>query len=213
MKYIFAGVAVGLLTLVGGTLKVTASSAAGLHIEFSEIKDTFHRHFVKYIGECPGESSSGVAENGDLRFISSTTEPQKKLKVSLTNLRTGKRIERDYKKIGLGSNDFNLTQLGNSDGGHEVEYVIYDKDTKESLETGKFTYNVTVSEETKEVNADWKLELYCVDDYDYKKKLNECKTVGIRQVKYCRGSKTGDIRDRGIVNLDRKTVEIDLDIP
>ena len=211
MKYVFASVAVSLVTLAGGILTVRASSVAGFHIEFSDIKDTFNRHLVKYIGDCPGDYRSGMAEDGDLRFISRTTEPQKKLKVSLINLRTGKKIERDYKKAGRGSNDFNLTQLGNGDGSHEVEYAIYHKDTKESLETGRFTYNVTSSQETKERKANWKLELYCVNDSD--KKLNECTTIGSRQVKYCQGSRTGDIRNRGVVNLDRKTVEIDLDTP
>lgn len=210
MKYIFAGVTIGLLTLASGTWKAVASSEVGLHIEFSEIKDTFTRHLVKYIGECPGESRSGIAENGDLRFISKTTEPNKKLEVNLINTRTGKKIRRDYKKLGRGSNDFNLTQLGNNAGSHGVEYAIFDKDTKEILETGSFTYNVELSEETKERNANWKLELYCASDSD--KKLNECNTIGSREVKYCQGSKTGDVRDRGIVNLDRKTVEIDLDI-
>ena len=212
MKYIVAGVAVGLLTLVMGTWKVTASSTAGLHIEFSDIKDNFNRHLVKYVGDCPDEIWSGMAEDGDLRFISRTTEPNKKLKVSLINLRTGRRINRDYKKAGRGSNDFNLTQLGNSNGSHEIEYTIYHKDTKASLETGTFTYNVTSSQETREIKANWKLELYCTDDYDYKKKLNECEDVAIRQVKYCRGSRTSDIRNYGIVNLDRTKVEIDLDI-
>lgn len=212
MKYI-TGITLGLLTLAVGTLKVTASSTAGLHIEFSEIKDTFSRHLVKYIGECPGEFWFGLAEDGDLRFISRTTEPDKPLKVSLTNLRTGKRINRDYQKKGQGSNDFNLTQLGNSDGIHEIEYAIYNKDTKESLETGTFTYNVTSSQETKEIKANWTLELYCVDDYDYKKNLNECYYVGVREVKYCQGIRTGEIRDRGIVNLNRKNLEINLDIP
>ena len=212
MKYIWTGITLGLLTLAVGTLKVVASSEVGIHIEFSDIKDTFSRHIVKYIGDCPGEYRSGIAEDGDLRFISRTTEPDKPLKVRLTNLRSGKRIERDYKKIGLGSNDFTLTQLGNSRGSHEIEYVIYDKDTKESIETGKFGYNVTVSQETRRIDANWKIELYCVDDYAYKKKLNECRNIGIRQVKYCNGSRTNDIRDRGVVNLDRKNLEIDLDI-
>lgn len=212
MKYIVASLAISLLALTVGKVNVIASSVAGLHIEFSDIKDTFNRHLVKYIGECPDEFWSGLAEDGDLRFISHNTEPNKKLKVSLTNLRTGKRINRDYKKPSLGSNDFNLTQLGNSNGSHEIEYAIYNKDTKERLETGSFTYNITSSQETREIMANWKLELYCIDDYDHKKKLNECKTIGSRQVKYCRGQRTSDIRDRGIVNLDRDRVYIDINI-
>ena len=212
MKHILTGISLGLLTLALGALKVVASSEVGIHIEFSDIKNTFSRHVVKYIGECPGEYRYGMAEDGDLRFISRTAEPDKTLKVSLTNLRSGKRIERDYKKTGLGSNDFTLTQLGNSRGSHEIEYVIYDKNTKKSIETGTFFYNVTVSQETKRINANWKIELYCVDDYAYKKKLNECRNIGIRQVKYCNGSRTRDIRNRGVLNLDRKNIEIDLDI-
>ena len=212
MKYIFAGAALSILAVTVGVIKVVASPGVGIHIEFSEIKDTFSRHLVKYIGECPGEYWSGIAEDGDLRFISRTTEPNKKLKVQLTNLRTGRQISRDYKKAGRGSNDFTLTQLGNSDGSHEVEYAIYHNDTKAILEAGTFTYNVTSSQETREIKATWKLELYCVDGYDYKKKLNECEEIAIREVKYCRGRKTRDIHNHGIVNLDRKKVEIDLDI-
>ncbi len=212
MKYIFAGAVLSILAVTGGMIKVLASPGAGIHIEFSQIKDSFTRHFVKYIGECPRQYWYGIAEDGDLRFISLTTEPNKKLKVQLTNLRTGRQIRRDYKKAGRGSNDFTLTQLGNSDGSHEVEYAIFHNDTKAILEAGTFTYNVTSSQKTQKTKANWKLELYCVDDYDYKKKLNECKNLGIREVKYCWGERTDKYRHHGIVNLDRKKVEIDLDI-
>ena len=211
-KYIFASSALSILAVTSGVVKGVAFPEAGIHIEFSQIKDSFSRHLVKYIGECPGEYWSGIAEDGDLRFISLTTEPDKKLKVQLTNLRTGRQIRRDYKKEGRGSNDFTLTQLGNSDGSHEVEYAIYDHHTKAILETGTFTYNVTVSEKTRKTKANWKLELYCADDYDYKQKLNECYNLGIREVKYCWGERTGKYRHYGIVNLDRKNIEIDLDI-
>ena len=50
MKHILTGISLGLLTLAVGTLKVVASSEVGLHIEFSDIKNTFSRHVVKYIG-------------------------------------------------------------------------------------------------------------------------------------------------------------------
>lgn len=208
MKYIIAGIALGLLNLAAIKVKVTASSEVGLRMEFSNIKDTFSRHLVKYIGDCPGEYSSGIAENGDLRFISFTTEPNRPLKVSLTNLRSGKRIERDYKKIGLGSNDFNLNQLGNDDGSHEVEYAIYHKDTKESLETGTFNYNVSVSKETKERNAYRKIELYCASDEE--EKLKKCKSVRSREVKYCPDGRNSQVRDLGIVDLNYRKVEIDV---
>ena len=229
MKYVVAGVMVGFLTIVAGTIKVAASSEAGLRIKYSDIQNNFSRYWVKYWGECPGEFRAGIAEDGDLRFISRTTEPDKKLKVSLTNLRTGKKIERAYKKPNLGSNDFNLTQLGNSNGKHEVKYAIYNKDTNKSLETGTFTYNVDVFEETRERRGNWKLEHYCLDEYkddysnnnysnhnynnnDNQKKLGDCRIIGSREVKYCQGQRTRDIHDLGIVNLDRDRVDIDIDI-
>ncbi|MGK7952629.1 MAG: hypothetical protein AB4368_28530 [Xenococcaceae cyanobacterium] len=208
MKYIVASLALGLVTLAAGTVEVRASATAGLRLEFSNIRDAFSRNIIRYTGECPGEERYGVAEDGDLRFISHTTEPNKSLKVSLTNLRSGKRIKRDYKKVGLGSNDFNLTQLGNRDGSHEVEYAIYDKDTKENLETGTFTYNVTVYEHTQRRNGNWKQELYCATDAF--EKLEKCKIIGSREVKYCQGRRTNDIRDRGIVHFNSPKIEINI---
>lgn len=88
---------------------VLANSEAGLHIEFSELKNKFHRHLVKYEGECPGAYWSGIAQTGDLRFIDRQVTPAKKLKVDLINLSTGRKITRHYQKPQLGSNDFTLT--------------------------------------------------------------------------------------------------------
>ena len=45
---------------------------------------------------------------------------------------------------------------------------------------------------------------------DSKKKLKDCNTIASRKVKYCSGSRTGDVQNRGTFNLDRKTVEINL---
>lgn len=207
MKRLFSSIVTTLAVLIP-VAKVIASSDVGIHIEYSSIKDTFHRHLTKYIGDCPGESWSGVAQNGDLRFIDRNTEPNKQLKVDLINLTTGKKITRNYKKIQLGSNDFTLTQLGNSDGEHNIEYRIYDKSTKQAIATGNFSYTITSSREIIELDAQWKLELYC--DSDSNAKLQDCKTIGSRKVKYCDGRKTGDIYNQGTFNLDRKTVEIDL---
>lgn len=209
MKYIVAGLALGLVTLAVSTEKIRASATAGLRSEFSNIREVFSLNIIRYTGECPGETRYGVGEDEDLRFISHNTEPDRSLKVSLTNLRSGKRIKRDYKKVGLGSNDFNLTQLGNRDGIHEVEYAIYDKDTKENLETGIFTYDVTVYEQTQRRNGDWKQELYCATNAF--EKLDKCKIIGSREVKYCQGRRTNDIRDRGIVHIDSPKIEIIID--
>ena len=206
LKYLLSAAVITLATF--STAKVIASSDAGLHIEFSEIKDTFHRTLTKYTGECPGEYWSGIAQNGDLRFIDYSTEPDRKLKVTLINLATGDKITRDYKKEKKGSNDFNLTQLGNSDGEHNIEYQIYNKSTKETVATGNFTYTVTSSEEVKPRDAEWKLELYCPSDPN--KKLKDCNTIASRKIKYCGGVRTGDVENQKIFNLDNRTVEIDL---
>ena len=206
MKYLLSA---SVLAIIGfATVKAIAASNAGLHIEFSEIKDTFERTLTKYTGDCPGETWSGIAQTGDLRFIDRGIEPDKNFKVNLINLTTGKKITRDYKKTGQGSNDFNLTQLGNNDGEHNIEYQIYNKDTKETVATGNFVYTVTSSEVTQQRDAEWKLELYCASDSD--RQLANCNTVASRKIKYCDGRKTNDVRDRGTFNLDRKTVEIDL---
>ncbi|ELS04559.1 hypothetical protein Xen7305DRAFT_00042940 [Xenococcus sp. PCC 7305] len=207
MKILFPATVITLVTLVAAA-KAIAAADVGLHIEFSEIKDTFHRHLTKYTGDCPGESWSGVAQDGDLRFIDHNFEPNKQLKVNLINVSTGKKITRDYKKIQRGSNDFTLKQLGNSDGEHNIEYQIYDKSSKETIATGNFTYTVTSSEETKQRDAQWKLELYC--ESDSSDKLKDCDTLGSRKVKYCNGSRTSDVYNQRIFNLDRTTVEIDL---
>ena len=207
MKLLFFSTVITLGTLIPAAT-VIADSGVGIHIEFSEIKDTFSRHLTKYIGDCPGESWSGIAQNGDLRFIDKNIEPNKQLKVELINISTGKKITRDYKKSQRGSNDFTLSQLGNSDGAHNIEYRIYDKSTKATVATGNFTYNVTSSEETKKRDAQWKIELYCASDSD--DKLQDCNTIGSRKVKYCNGIRTGDIYNQGTFNLDRKTVEINL---
>ena len=206
MKYWLSA---SVLAIVGcATAQAITASDAGLHIEFSEIKNTFHRTLTQYTGECPGESWSGIAQKGDLRFIDYGIEPDKKLKVNLINLNTGKRITRDYKKSGQGSNDFNLTQLGNNDGDHSIEYQIYHKDTKETLATGNFVYTVTSDKVTQQRDAEWKLQLYCVDDAN--RTLADCNTVASRKIKYCDGRKTRDVQNKGTFNLDRKTVEIDL---
>ena len=207
MKLLFFSTFITLTSLIV-TSKVIASTDVGIHIEFSEIKDTFHRHLTKYLGDCPGESWSGIAQNGDLRFIDRNIEPSKQLKVNLINLTTGKKITRDYKKTQRGSNDFTLTQLGNSDGEHNIEYQIYDKSTKETVATGNFIYTVTSSKETKEREAQWKLELYCASDYH--EKLQDCDTIAGRKIKYCDGRRTDDLQNLGTFDLDRKTVEIDL---
>ena len=207
MKFLFSTTVIILAILIP-IAKVIASSNVGIHIEYSDIKDIFHRHLTKYIGDCPGESWSGIAQHGDLRFIDYNTEPNKQLKVDLINITTGKKITRDYKKAQRGSNDFTLTQLGNNDGKHNIEYQIYDKNTKEAVATGKFTYTVTSSEEIKEREAQWKLELYCASDSN--KKLQDCQTIGSRKVKYCDGRKTSDIYNQGTFDLDRTRVEINL---
>ena len=155
MKIFFSTTVITLAFLIP-TAKVIADSDVGIHIEYSEIKDTFHRHLTKYIGDCPGESWSGIAQDGDLRFIDYNTEPSKQLKVDLINITSGKKITRDYKKVQRGSNDFTLTQLGNSDGEHNIEYLIYDKNTKQAVATGNFTYTITSSQEIKERDAQWK---------------------------------------------------------
>lgn len=94
MKYIVAGLALGLVTLAVSTEKIRASATVGLRSEFSNIREVFSLNIIRYTGECPGETRYGVAEDEDLRFISHNTEPDRSLKVSLTNLRSGKRIER-----------------------------------------------------------------------------------------------------------------------
>ena len=208
MNLLKATIILATLTITATAMKVIAASDVGIHVEFSEIKDTFHRHVVKYVGDCPGEDSSGLAADGDLRFISYKTEPNRKLKVDLINLRTGKKITRDYKKSRLGSNDFNLSQLGNSNGDHSVEYQIYDKDSKKIIDSGNFTYTITVSQETKQRNAQWKLELYCTEDRNIS--IRDCKTVGKREIKYCQGINTGEVRNQGILNLDQKVIEINI---
>lgn len=144
-----------------------------------------------------------------MRFISYKTEPNKKLKVNLINLRTGKKITRDYKKNQLGSNDFNLSQLGNDEGNHSVEYQIYHKDIKNTIESGNFTYTITSSQETHSRNAEWKLELFCTENYN-NTNIRNCNTVGKREVKYCQGIKTGEVRNQGIINLDQKLIEINI---
>lgn len=188
--------------------KVVANGEAGLRIQFSELKDKFHRHLVKYEGDCPGNYWSGIAQDGDLRFIDRQITPAKKLKVDLINLSTGKKITRKYQKPQLGSNDFNLTQLGNRDGEHQIDYTIYHRETKEVLSQGNFVYQVTSSVETHIRDAEWKLELYCPKDHN--KKLAECKEISARKVKYCDGQRTGSPQHYKTFNLDRKTVEIDL---
>ncbi|MDJ0742306.1 MAG: hypothetical protein QNJ32_02970 [Xenococcaceae cyanobacterium MO_167.B27] len=208
MRFLKTSIIVCLLIIIGTAIKVVAYDDVGIHVEFSEIKDTFHRHLVKYVGDCPGETWSGLAADGDLRFISYNTEPNKRLEVNLINLRTGKKITRDYKKVQLGSNDFNLRQLGNEDGEHNVEYQIYNKDTKQTIESGNFTYTITTSEEIKQRNANWKLELFCAQDGN--RKIRYCDTVGKREIKYCQGRKTGETRNQGIINLDQNLVRIDL---
>lgn len=207
MKFLFSTAVITVAILIP-IAKVIASSDVGIHIEYSEIKDTFHRHLTKYTGDCPGESWSGIAQNGDLRFIDYSIEPNKQLKVDLLNTATGKKITRDYKKAQRGSNDFTLTQLGNSDGEHNIEYRIYDQSTKEAVATGNFTYTVTSSEDIQEREAQWKLELYCASDSN--EKLQDCKTIGSRKVKYCDGTRTSDVYNQGTFNLDRTIIEINL---
>lgn len=188
--------------------KDLTKTEAGLRIQFSELKDKFHRHLVKYEGDCPGDYWSGVAQTGDLRFIDRQTTPAKKLKVDLVNLSTGRKITRSYQKPELGSNDFTLTQLGNRDGEHKIDYTIYNRQTKEILSQGNFVYQVTSSQETHIRDAEWKLELSCSGDRE--KKLADCKQISARKLKYCDGKKTGDSEHYKTFNLDRKTVEIDL---
>ena len=186
-----------------------ANAEAGLHIEYSDLKYTFKRHLTRYIGDCPGEFWSGLAQDVDLRFIDYSIEPTKKLKVTLINLTTGNKITRNYQKARLGSNDFNLTQLGNRDGEHIIEYQIYDRDTKETINTGQFSYNVTSTETAQSRDADWKLELYCAEDRD--RKLKDCKTIASQKIKYCGGTRSDESISHRTFNLDRKTIEIDLD--
>ncbi len=214
MKFLKFALCVGFAFLsLASVSRVVANNSseneeAGLHIEFSELKDTFHRHLVKYEGDCPGNYWSGIAQTGDLRFIDRQTNPSKQLKVDLINLSTGKKITRKYQKPQLGSNDFNLTQLGNRDGEHKIDYTIYNRQTKEVLSQGNFVYFVTSSVETHPRYAEWKLELYCPSDRE--KKLADCKEISARKVKYCDGRRTGNPSHYKTFDLDRKTVEIDL---
>ena len=166
---------------------------AGLHIESSDIKYRFSRHLVKFIGDCPGANWSGIAETGDIRFIDQKINPAKKLKVDLFNHKTGRKITRKYYKPKLGSNDFNLPQLGNSDGEHNVDYTIYHRETKEVISQGSFIYIVKSTSETKRRQAEWKRELYCASDRN--DKISDCKKVAARDVKYCGGKKTGITRE------------------
>ena len=166
-----------------------ASVKAGLQIEFNQLEDTFHRHLVKYVGECPGNSWTGVAQNGDLRFLDQKITPAKKLKVDLVNQTSDKKITRKYYKPKLGSNDFNLTQLGNRDGKHNVDFTIYHSKTKKVMSRGSFVYHVTSSTETQTRRATWQRELYCASDRN--DKISECKRVAARMVKHCNGRSTG----------------------
>ena len=207
MKFLLSLLSLSIVAVT--TPKAIANSEAGLHLEYSELKNSFERVLTRYTGDCPGESWSGLAQNGDLRFIDYSTEPNKDLKVNLINLATGDKITRDYKKAQLGSNDFNLTQLGNSDGEHNIEYQIYSKSTKETIATGQFSYTVTSSEVSEQRNANWKMELYCAEDTN--RKLKDCNAIASRKIKYCDGVRSDSSVPKGTFNLDRRTVEIDLD--
>ncbi len=203
---LLVGSAIACVGLTGVAIKTIASSNAGLHLNKGSIRDDFHAHLVKYIGDCPGKYWSGLAVDGDIRFISRQTKPQKKLKVRLTNLRTGKEIKRDYKKAEKGSNDFTLGKIGNGDGIHKVEYEIYHKDTKDILESGNFSYQITSSQETKQRRGNWKLELFCVSDE--KVSVEQCDVVGQREVKYCQGTKTGDVRNQRIRETQPRLIPV-----
>jgi hypothetical protein len=211
MRHLIVGSALGFIALTGVVIKATASPNAGFHLNVGAIQDTFHAHLVEYVGDCPGKFWSGLAVDGDLRFISRQTEPQKKLKVRLTNLRTGKAIDRDYKKADKGSNDFNLPQLGHEDGKHDIEYQIYHKDTEEILESGNLTYTVTSSQETKQRNGNWKLELFCASNS--LTPIEQCDLIGQREVKYCQGYKTRDVRNETIVRREPRYIPIPVYFP
>ncbi|MDJ0650629.1 MAG: hypothetical protein QNJ60_18205 [Xenococcaceae cyanobacterium MO_188.B19] len=201
-QHLMVGSAIGFMALTGAAIKATASSNAGLHLNVGAIRETFQAHLVEYFGECPGRDWYGLAVDGDIRFISRQTEPQKKLKVRLTNLRTGKVIKRDYKKAKKGSNDFSLKQIGNQSGIHNVEYEIYHKDTDKILETGNFRYQITFSQETKQRNGNWQLELFCASNEQTP--VEQCETVAQREVLYCQGTKTNKFRNQGIVQRQPK---------
>lgn len=196
VKSLFIGSALGFVAFTGAAIKTIASPNAGFHLNVGSIRDSFHAHLVEYLGDCPGRYWSGLAVDGDIRFISRQTEPQKKLKVRLVNLRTGKEIKRDYKKAQKGSNDFTLKQIGNGNGIHEVEYEIYHKDTQNIWERGDFSYKITSSKETKQRHGNWKLELFCASNEQIP--VEQCDVVGQREVKYCQGYKTGDVRNQRI---------------
>ncbi len=196
-QHLILGSTIGFLALTGAAIKATASSNAGLHLNVGSIRETFQAHLVEYFGECPGREWYGLAVDGDIRFISRETEPQKKLKVRLTNLRTGKSIKRDYKKNKKGSNDFSLKQIGNQSGIHNVEYEIYHKNTEEVLERGDFRYQITFSQERRQRNGNWQLELFCASNPGTS--VEQCGTVGQREVLYCQGTKTNKFRNQGIV--------------
>ncbi len=196
-KHLILGSAIGLIAVTGATIKATASSNAGLHLNVGSIRETFQAHLLEYFGECPGRYWYGLAVDGDIRFISRQTEPEKKLRVRLTNMRTGKEIKRNYKKAKKGSNDFSLKQIGNQTGIHNVEYEIYHKDTEEIAERGNFRYEVTFSQERKQRNGNWQLELFCASNAEIP--VEQCETVGQREVLYCQGTKTNKFRNQGIV--------------
>ena len=197
LQHLILSSALGFMALTGATIKATASSNAGLHLNIGSIREIFEAHLVEYFGECPGRYWSGLAINGDIRFISRQTEPQKKLKVRLINLRTGKEIKRNYKKPQKGSNDFSLKKIGNEKGIHNVEYEIYHKDTEKILEKGEFRYEVTFSQETKPRNGNWQLELFCASNTNTP--VEQCAIVGKREVLYCQGTKTNRFRNQDIV--------------
>ena len=87
--------------------------------------------------------------------------------------------------------------------------VLVDRDANVNLFfREKFTYKVTVYEQTQRRNGNWKQELYCATDA--LAKLEKCKIIGSREVKYCQGRRTNDIRDRGIVHFNSPKIEINI---
>ncbi|MEO0378168.1 MAG: hypothetical protein AAF329_26935, partial [Cyanobacteria bacterium P01_A01_bin.17] len=136
---------------------------AGLRLETDEITTTFQGYLAQFGGDCPGSEWSGPAASDDIRFISLSTPPAENLKVQLTSQTTGESLEKTYEQENKGSSDFSLQKLGEADGTHVIEYLIFDEETESILEEGSFTYTVTTSQTALYDSAHWPESHYCHD--------------------------------------------------
>lgn len=132
---------------------------AGLSLKTDTITSSFQWYLSRFGGYCPTQWS-GSAASDDIRFISLSTPPAKNLKVQLISLTTGESLEKGYEQEGKGSSDFSLRKLGETDGTHEIEYLIFDKDTEVVLEEGSFAYTVITAQTD---FAQWPGSDYCHD--------------------------------------------------